>query len=324
MTDTMPDVESRERALRGERVLVTGGAGFIGSHLVRALLERGAEVRVLDNFATGRRENLAGVAGDIELIEGDLRDADACAGACRSVGAILHQGALPSVARSVEEPEASHAVNATGTLTLIQAARAAGVRRMVYAGSSSAYGDSETLPKRESMPTRPRSPYAASKLAGEHYVQLASSLWDMHTVVLRYFNVFGPRQDPTSEYSAVIPKFITRMKRGSAPTIYGDGLQSRDFTYIENVVRANLLAATSDPACAGNVYNAACGDRVTLLDLVAAINQALGTDLVPGHAAPRPGDVRHSQADIERARRELGYEPAVGFVEGLRRTIAAY
>ena len=310
--------------LQGRRVLVTGGGGFIGSHLTHALLEHGAAVRVLDNFCTGQRENLEAIADRIELLEADLRDPEVCRRAVEGVHTIFHEAALPSVARSVEDPASSHAVNATGTLTLIQAARQAGVSRLIYAGSSSAYGDSERLPKDEDMPVQPLSPYAASKLAGEFYVRLAASLWGMHTVVLRYFNVFGPRQDPASQYAAVIPKFITRMKAGEPPVIYGDGQQSRDFTYIANVVHANLLAAVAPRSAAGKVYNAACGDRISLLDLVAMLNDILGTNLSPVHEAPRPGDVRHSQADISRARREIGFEPVVSFADGLRQTVAAY
>ncbi|RME75309.1 MAG: SDR family oxidoreductase [Planctomycetota bacterium] len=313
-----------EGAYAARRVLVTGGGGFIGSHLVHALVRRGAHVRVLDDFSTGSRRNLEEVADAIEVQEGDVRRPEDCAAACRGIEVVFHEAALPSVALSVEAPEDSHAVNATGTLNLVRAAVAQGVERLVYAGSSSAYGESELLPKREDMLAQPVSPYAASKLAGEYYVQLAARLWGLHTVVLRYFNVFGARQDPTSQYSAVIPKFITAMKAGRAPTIFGDGLQSRDFAHVDNVVHANLLAGTSPAACSGRVYNIACGGRVSLLELVEKLNEVLGTRIEPEFAPPRPGDVKHSQADITRAREELGYEPIVSFEEGLRRTVEAY
>jgi nucleoside-diphosphate-sugar epimerase len=301
--------------------LVTGGAGFIGSNLVRALLERGDSVRVLDNFATGRRANLEDLAGRIELLDCDLRDGEALRGAVRGVEAVFHQGALPSVARSVGDPFASHDVNATGTLSLLLAAREAGVRRFVFASSSSVYGDTPTLPKSEELPTNPLSPYAVSKLAGELYCRVFYRLYGLETVALRYFNVFGPRQDPGSEYAAVVPKFIVAMSRGEAPLVHGDGTQSRDFSYIDNVVRANLLAA-SVPGVGGEVFNVACGRRASLLDLVAALNRILGTRIEPRFGPARPGDVKHSLADISQARRLLGYEPLVQFEAGLERTVA--
>ena len=303
--------------------LVTGGAGFIGSNIVRALLERGAAVRVFDNLATGRRPNLEDVADRIELIEADLRDAEALPRAVRGVEAIFHQGALPSVPRSVADPLASHDVNATGTLRLLLAAREAGVRRFVYASSSSVYGGTPTLPKAEELPTNPLSPYAISKLAGEQYCRVFARLYGLETVSLRYFNIFGPRQDPASEYAAVIPKFITAMARGESPLINGDGTQSRDFTYVDNAVQANLRAAEA-PGVGGEVFNVACGQRFSLLELVGALNWILGTSIEPRFGPPAPGDVKHSQADISRARRLLGYEPAVGFEEGLARAVAWY
>ncbi|MFN3477082.1 MAG: SDR family oxidoreductase [Candidatus Methylomirabilales bacterium] len=300
--------------------LVTGGAGFIGSHLVHALVERGEEVRVLDNFSTGRWENLEGLEGKIEVIEGDLGDPALLAKAVHGIDYILHQAALPSVARSVEDPFASHAANATGTLNLLLAAKAAKVKRVVYASSSSVYGDSPTLPKKEEMKPNPKSPYAVSKLMGEYYCQVFSRLYGLETVSLRYFNVFGPRQDPSSPYAAVIPRFISAMLEGRPPVIFGDGLQSRDFTSVENVVEANFLALTAEEAV-GEVINVALGERYTLLTLVEGLNRILGSRLLPRFEGPRPGDVRHSQASIEKAERLLGYRPKVGFEEGLRRMV---
>ncbi len=303
------------------RYLITGGAGFIGSNLAEALVKAGHRVRILDNFATGARANLAALAGGVELLEGDLRDPASVEQAVRGAEVVFHQGALPSVARSLEDPVTTHAVNATATLLLLQAARRAGVRRVVYASSSSVYGDSPTLPKREEMPTQPKSPYAVSKLAGEGYCQVFAASLGLETVSLRYFNIFGPRQDPASPYAAVIPKFLAAMRRGERPVIFGDGKQSRDFTYVENAVRANLLAAEA-PGVSGEVFNVACGARVTLLELVEHLNRLLETHLTPAFASPRPGDVRHSQADLTRAAALLGYHPTVDFPEGLTRTAA--
>jgi len=302
------------------RYLVTGGAGFIGSNLAEALVKSSHRVRVLDNFATGARANLT--AGAVELLEGDLRDAAIVERAVQGIEVVFHQAALPSVARSLEDPATTHAVNATGTLTLLLAARRAGVRRVVYASSSSVYGDSPTLPKREEMPTQPKSPYAVSKLAGEQYCQVFAAAFGLETVSLRYFNIFGPRQDPASPYAAVIPKFLAAMRRGERPVIFGDGKQSRDFTYVENAVRANLLAAEA-PRASGEVINVACGGRVTLLELVEQLNHLLGTQLDPIFAPPRPGDVRHSHADLTRAAALLGYQPTVDLQEGLARVAAA-
>jgi len=303
--------------------LVTGGAGFIGSHIVEELVRRGERVRVLDNFSTGRRENLASFLDHIELVEGDLRDLPTVRRAVEGVDYVLHQAALPSVPRSIADPLASNAANVTGTLHLLVASRDASVRRMVCASSSSAYGDSPILPKQEEMLPRPKSPYAVSKLTGEHYCRAFTEVYGLETACLRYFNVFGPRQDPASQYSAVIPLFIMAMLQGESPTVHGDGLQSRDFTYVANVVQANLLAAAA-PNVAGRVFNVACGQRHTLLDLIAALDDILGTQIAPTHTDPRPGDVRHSLADITAAREALGYRVQVDFYEGLRRTVDWY
>lgn len=302
------------------RYLVTGGAGFIGSHIVDELVRRGEAVRVLDNFSSGRRENIAHNLDRVQLIEGDLRDLETVRGAVAGVDYVLHLGAIPSVPRSVVEPLASNEANVTGTLHVLMAAREAGVRRVVNSSSSSVYGNSPTLPKHEAMPTQPLSPYAVSKLAGENYCVAFQQVYGLPTVSLRYFNVFGPRQDPASEYAAVIPKFITAMLKGESPIIYGDGLQSRDFTYVANVVAANLLACESERAV-GQALNVALGDRVTLLELLEALNTILGTRLPPRFEAPRPGDVKHSQADTTRARELLGFEEVVDFRQGLRETV---
>jgi nucleoside-diphosphate-sugar epimerase len=303
--------------------LVTGGAGFIGSNIVEELVRRGEHVRVLDDFSTGKRENLSAFVDNIELVEGDLRDLPTVHQAVKNVDYILHQGALPSVQRSIDNPLATHAANATGTLNLLIAAHEAGVKRVVYAASSSVYGDTPTLPKREDMHPRPKSPYAASKLTGEHYCQAFTEVYGLETVRLRYFNVFGPRQDPTSQYSAVIPLFITAMLRGEPPIVHGDGLQSRDFTYVANIVQANLLAATA-PSIAGRVFNIASGRRYTLLELINVLNNILGTGVAPIHTEPRPGDVRHSLADTAAAQEAIGYRVLVDFREGLRRTVDWY
>ena len=303
--------------------LVTGGAGFIGSNLVHALVRRGDAVRVLDDFSTGRRCNLAGVLDDIDLMEGDLRDLATCRRAVAGVDSVLHQGAVPSVPRSVADPLTSHHANATATLNLLVAARDADVRRFVYASSSSIYGDSPALPKHEAMAARPKSPYAVAKLAAESYCRTFYELYGLETVSLRYFNVFGPRQDPGSPYSAVIPRFIKAMLAGRAPQINGDGLQSRDFTFVANNVAANLAAATV-PTVGGEVFNIACGQRFTLLDLVAQLNTILGTTIEPHFAPSRQGDVLHSLADISRAQEKLGYAVTVDFGAGLARTVAWY
>ena len=304
------------------RFLVTGGAGFIGSHIVEALVEDGKRVRVLDNLSTGRWENIAPFLNGVEFIVGDLRDANTVRQAVAGVDYVLHQGAIASVTRSVRDPVPTETANVVGTLNLLIGARDAGVRRVVYASSSSVYGDTPTLPKVETMPSHPKSPYAVSKMAMEYHCRAFTDLHGLETVGLRYFNVFGPRQDPASEYAAVIPKFITAMLRGERPTIYGDGTQSRDFTYVSDVVAANLLAATA-PDMAGCVFNAAVGDRYTLLELVDTLNEILGTEIDPIFAPERPGDVKHSQAEI-RLIKKYGYQTQVDFRSGLQRTVDWY
>lgn len=300
--------------------LITGGAGFIGSHLATALLQRGYEVRILDNFSTGKRENLAPILDKITLFEASITNNKALRAAMAQVDYVFHQAAIPSVPRSVEDPETCHEINVNGTFRLLLAARDAGVKRVVYAASSSAYGDITGEYKHEAMPPRPLSPYGAAKLMGEYYMQVFYQTYGLETVCLRYFNVFGPRQDPTSEYSAVIPKFITAIQQGKRPIIYGDGLQSRDFTYIDNVIHGNLLAATC-PDPAGHVMNIACGEQYSLLDLVNILNHYMGTEVEPEFAPPRTGDIKHSRADISKAGALMGYEPQVGFEEGIARTI---
>lgn len=303
--------------------LITGGAGFIGSSIARALLSRGDKVRILDNLSSGKRSNLADMAGQIEFIEASVLDSDALVAAMNGVDTVYHEAAIPSVPRSVAEPVPSHEANATGTLRVLEAARAANVRRVVYAGSSSAYGETPTLPKIETMPCSVLSPYAASKLTGEQYCQVWSKCYGLETVVLRYFNVFGPRQDPQSQYAAVVPKFVTAALRGEPPVIYGDGSQSRDFCFIDNVIEANLKAADA-PDVSGQVFNVACGEATTLLEVVAAVGKQLGVNLVARHEAPRAGDIKHSLADIEKAKKLLGYTASVSFAEGLKRTIEWY
>lgn len=304
------------------KYLVTGGAGFIGSNIVKELLERGEKVRVLDNFSTGKRENLLPFNGNpnLEVIEGDLRSFHIVRDAVRGCDYILHQGALPSVPRSIKDPITSNEVNINGTLHILEAAREFGIKRVVFASSSSVYGNSDTLPKVETMPVAPLSPYALTKYAGERYCQIFHELYRLETVALRYFNVFGPNQDPTSQYSAVIPKFIKLMKEGKQPIIYGDGTQSRDFTYVSNNVEANLLACTQ-PGIAGEVFNIACGERYTLLELVEAINEILGTKIQPKFLPERPGDVKHSLAEISKAKTLLGFDVKVKFVDGLESLI---
>jgi UDP-glucose 4-epimerase len=305
------------------RSLVTGGAGFIGSHLVAALLTRGEQVVVLDNLSTGKRANLAGLTGPFEFVEGDVADPAAAARACAGVDVVYHQAALASVPRSIEAPLDSHAACATGTLVMLDAARKAGARRFVYAASSSCYGDQPTSSKRESDLPSPLSPYAAAKLAGEMYCLAFHRSYGLETVALRYFNVFGPRQDPHGAYAAVIPRFIDAWLKGERLVLYGDGRQSRDFTYVENVVAGNLLAAES-PRAAGRVLNLASGRSYSLLDLIASLEALLGRAADVRREPARIGDVRDSLADITLARELLGYEPVVDFHEGLRRTLAWY
>lgn len=306
-----------------DRCLVSGGAGFIGSHLVQELVARGHRVRVLDDLSTGNRANLDKVRDRIEFRQASVSDAGAVAGAVKDCEIVYHLAALPSVVKSVEDPLESHAVTATGSLHVLDAARQAKVRRVVYAASSSAYGDQPGAVRTEDDALIPLSPYAAAKLAGEHYCQSFSSAYGLETVRLRFFNVFGPRQDPKSPYSGVIALFVAAMTQGRAPTVFGDGLQTRDFVYVANVVDA-LIAAAEKPGISPRVYNIGNGHAVTVLDLVRHLNELLVTTLQPQHEPPRAGDVRYSQADISLARRDLGYEPRVSFVEGLKRTLDWY
>ena len=303
--------------------VVTGGAGFIGSHLTRALLARGAAVRVIDDFSNGKRENLRELQEShpdaLEIHELDIRDAKRLAPIIDGARTVYHQAAVPSVQRSIEDPLNSCTANVEGSLNVLLAARDAGVRKVVYASSSSVYGDTEALPKHEGLPVNPMSPYAITKTAAEMLAKVFPDIYGLETVGLRYFNVFGPRQDPESQYAAVIPRFITRLLAGEPPIIYGDGEQTRDFTFIENVVSANLLAAESDAA--GVSVNIACGDRYSLNQLARALNEILGTDLEPVYQEARKGDVRDSQADVSLAKKEIGFEPLVSFEDGLRRTV---
>jgi nucleoside-diphosphate-sugar epimerase len=306
------------------KYLVTGGAGFIGSNIVRKLLEIGEIVRVLDNFSTGKLENIAEFLDKIELIEGDFSDLETAKKSVEGIDYVLHQGAIPSVPRSVDDPIATNNANVLGTLSMLIASRDAGVKRFVYAASSSAYGDSPVMPKEESMPTAPKSPYAIQKLTGEQYCQNFHTLFGLETVCLRYFNVFGPKQDPESVYSAVIPLFIKKILKGETPTIFGDGETSRDFTYVENNVDACLKACVAPKECAGQVINIACGTEVSLNQLVEKINKILGTSVVPKYEPERAGDVKHSLGDIKKAKKLLSYESNVDFDEGLRRTVEFY
>lgn len=317
------------------RYLVTGGAGFIGAHIVQALVRRGCPVRVLDNFSTGRAANLAHALGrdlvppdpggralldGVEILNGDIRDPEACRLACEGVQVVLHQAAMRTVPRSLEDPVGAHAQNATGTLNLLVASVQAGVQRFVYASSSSVYGDNPDLPKREDHLAAPISPYAASKMAGELYCRVFARAYGLSTVSLRYFNVFGPLQDAQSQYAAVIPQFIAAILAGTPVEIHGDGLQSRDFTYVDNVVLADLLAAET-PGLQGEVFNVACGERLTILDVAEAIERVVGRSVERRHTPLRRGDVRHSLADISQARTRLGYEPKIRFAEGIERTV---
>jgi UDP-glucose 4-epimerase len=301
------------------KALVTGGSGFIGSNLVHALLRRGDSVRILDNFSTGYRANLAGVEGDVELVEGELRSYERVHNAVRGVEVVFHQGALPSVPRSVQDPLTTGAVNVEGTLNVLLAARDEGVRRVIFASSSSVYGNSGTLPRVESAALDPIAPYAVAKLAAERYCVSFSRVYSIETVALRYFNVFGPRQDPTSQYAAVVPRFIDAIAAGRSISIYGDGTQSRDFTYVANVVQANLLAAEAEEV-SGAVVNVATGLPVTVNALAATIGRLLDRPVEVQYLPDRAGDVRHSWADLAAAKRLLGYEASVGLEEGLQRT----
>jgi nucleoside-diphosphate-sugar epimerase len=306
------------------RVLVTGAAGFIGSNLVEALLARGDDVIGVDNFITGRRENVAPFAGRIEFVEGDVRDLETCRRVCAGADYVLHEAAIGSVPRSIDDPIGSNDHNVNGTLCMLVAARDAGVKRFVYAASSSVYGDTAVLPKIETMPAAPLSPYAVSKYVGELYCQVFARLYGLPAVGLRYFNVFGPRQDPEGPYAAAIPKFVRAILRGERPTIYGDGEQTRDFNYIDNVVQANLAACAAPAAALGEVFNIGGGDRITVNALTRKILDLLGSAIEPVHVPPLPGDVRHSLADVSKARRLLGYDPAVGVLAGLERAIGWY
>lgn len=304
--------------------LVTGGAGFIGSHIAEELVRRGERVRVLDNFITGKRENLVPLAGLIEVIEGDIRSLKTCRSACAGVDFVLHQAALPSVPRSIEDPLLAHDINVNGTLNLLWASLEARIRRFVFASSSSVYGDDLRLPQKEGNEGRPLSPYALTKLVGEKYCRIFHEIYGLETISLRYFNVFGPRQNPLSQYAAVIPLFITRVLAGESPQIFGDGEQSRDFTPVANVVEANLLALEASAGAVGGVFNIACGEKTTVNALAGEICRLARTSLELVYADPRPGDIRHSWADITRARKLLGYEPVVSFLQGLKTTVAWY
>jgi UDP-glucose 4-epimerase len=305
--------------------LVTGVAGFIGSAIARSLIERGDQVRGLDDFSTGKRENIAALEGKLDFREGSLLDAATLAQACQGIDCIFHEAALPSVPKSVAEPKLTNSVNVEGSLNLLVAARDAGVKRVVYAASSSAYGESEVLPKQEAMVPRPISPYAVQKLTGEHYMQVFASVYGVETVSLRYFNIIGPRQDANSQYSAVLAKFITVMLQGQAPTIYGDGEQSRDFTFVDNAVKANLLAAAAPAAeVSGGVFNIATGSRFSLNQTYGMLQKIIGFPGAAQYAAARAGDVKHSLADIRLARKHLQYAPDVSFEEGLTRTVDWY
>lgn len=305
------------------RVLVTGGAGFIGSHLATRFVDLGHTVRVIDNLSNGKRDNLQHLSGRIEILEADICDPQACRRACEQVEIVFHQAAVGSVPKSIDTPQPSHDSNINGTFNMLRAAVDCGVRRFIYAGSSSAYGDAAVSPKHEGLTPNPLSPYAVQKLTGELYCNVFHRCFGLETITLRYFNVFGERQDPRSRYAAAIPAFVNAILRGQPPTVYGDGLQSRDFTYIENVIQGNLLAMRA-PKLAGEVVNLACGGELTINEVIGAINRVLGTNVQPRYVDPRPGDVKHSRADIRLAKKVLGFEPTVGFEEGLRRAIDYY
>jgi len=304
----------------GSSVLVTGGAGFIGSHLAERLLRDGYRVRVLDNLATGKRGNLTPFDSEIELMEGDIRSYERVHNAVKGCELVFHQAALPSVPRSIQDPLTSHATNVTATLNVLLAARDEGTRRVVFASSSSVYGRDPELPAREELPALPIAPYAVGKLAAEGYCRAFFAIYGLETVALRYFNVFGPRQDPLSEYAAVVPRFITALLEGRPPTVHGDGEQSRDFTYIDNTVAANVLAADA-PGVAGQSFNVACGERITLNAMLEELRSITGSSIQAIHEDPRPGDVKHSLADISRAREALGYEPSISLKVALERTV---
>ena len=306
-----------------EKFLVTGGAGFIGSNICKKLISQGCSVRVIDNLLTGKKSNLASIIDKIEFIEADMGDEIVAGDAMKDIDVVIHQGALPSVPKSIDDPLATHKHCVDATFTLLLAARDAGIKRFVYAASSSAYGDTPTLPKVENMPTNPLSPYAVAKLVGEYYCSVFYKAFGLETISLRYFNVFGPFQDPASQYAAAIPAFVTAILKDSSPTIYGDGEQSRDFTYIDNVVQANLLAARAEKT-AGEVINIACGEVVTVNEIIDMINEAVGKNVKPIYTDSRVGDVKHSHADITLAKEVIGYEPVVKFKDGLQLAIDWY
>jgi len=306
-----------------EKFLVTGGAGFIGSNIAAKLVSQGCFVRVVDNLLTGKKSNLANIIDKIEFIEADMGDEEIARACMKDVDFCLHQGALPSVPRSVDDPAATHKHCLDATFTLLLAARDAGIKRFVYASSSSAYGDTPTFPKIETMQPQPLSPYAAAKLAGEYYAKVFYGVFGLETISLRYFNVFGPHQDPTSQYAAAIPAFVTAILKDKPPTVFGDGQQSRDFTYVDNVVEANLLAARAEHT-AGEVVNIACGKAVTVNEVIDIINELLGKDIKPLYDAPRPGDVKHSLADITLAKKLIGFKPKISFRQGLEKAIEWY
>lgn len=306
-----------------EKCLVTGGAGFIGSNICRKLISQGCFVRVVDNLLTGKKSNLKDVIDKIEFIEADMGDEEVAHTAMKNIDVVLHQGALPSVPRSVDEPAATHKHCVDATFTLLLAARDAGIKRFVYASSSSAYGDTPTSPKVETMLPQPLSPYAVGKLVGEYYCSVFYKVFGLETISLRYFNVFGPHQDPTSQYAAAIPAFVTAILKDTPPTVYGDGLQSRDFTYVDNVVQANLLAARAGNT-AGDVINIACGQAITVNETIEVINATLGKNIKPIYTDPRPGDVKHSLADISAAENLIGFKPKVPFKQGLQLAIDWY
>jgi len=306
-----------------DKFLVTGGAGFIGSNITRRLVSEGCFVRVIDNLLTGKKSNLADVIDKIEFIQADMGDEQVARSAMKDIDVVLHQGALPSVPKSVADPAATHRHCVDATFTVLMAARDAGIKRFVYAASSSAYGDSPVLPKVETMPERPLSPYAVAKLTGEHYCSVFYKVFGLETISLRYFNVFGPYQDPTSQYAAAIPAFVTAILNDTPPTVYGDGLQSRDFTYIDNAVEANILAARAEQTT-GQTVNIACGQAVTINQIIEMINEIVGKNIKPVYTAPRPGDVKHSLADITLAEKTIGYKPVVQFREGLELAIDWY
>jgi len=310
--------------MKNVEFLVSGGAGFIGSNIVHTLVARGRSVRVLDDFSTGLKKNIEDIADQIDIVEGDLLHEDKLDRALQGVRYVLHLAALPSVLRSVRDPVATNSVIVNGTLNLLVKARDMGIERVVYSSSSSVYGNTPVLPKEEGMRPMPLSPYAIAKLTGEHYCRVFHELYGLKTFSLRYFNVFGPRQNPHSQYAAVIPLFIDAIREGRSPTIKGDGEQTRDFTYVENVAEGNIACCTAPEEAAGKVYNIACGDRTSVNDLARSLIEMMGSDVEPEYIDPQPGDVRDSQADNRRARELLGWEPSVDFKEGLRRTIAWY